>query len=49
MSSGTAYRGTVGEDATKVLHNALGTTYEIGQHVLATFDDAVADFKSKAR
>ena len=33
---------TVGPPADKVLHNALGTVYEIGEHVLSTFDTAVA-------
>ena len=36
---------TVGPPATQVLQNALGTTYEIGGHVLATFDAAVAKHK----
>lgn len=38
---------TVGPPATTVLHNALGTVYEIGGHVLTTFDKAVAEFKEK--
>jgi|TARA_B110000196_G_C20615821_1_gene417283 DNA-directed RNA polymerase I and III subunit RPAC2 len=38
---------TVGPPATTVLHNALGTVYEIGGHVLSTFDKAVAEFKEK--
>ena len=40
---------TVSEPATTVLHNALGTVYEIGQHVLSTFDEAVAAHKQKPR
>ena len=40
---------TVGPPSTQVLHDALGTTYEVGQHVLATFDAAVADFKLERR
>ena len=38
---------TVGPPSTTVLHNALGTVYEIGGHVLSTFDKAVAEFKEK--
>ena len=38
---------TVVPPATTVLHNALGTVYEIGGHVLSTFDKAVAEFKEK--
>ncbi len=37
---------TVGPPATKVLHGALGNVYEIGAHVLSTFDAAVADFRA---
>ncbi len=40
---------TVGPPATQVLHDALGTTYEVGQHVLSTFDAAVVAFRTKQR
>ena len=40
---------TVGPPATTVLHNALGTVYEIGGHVLSTFDEAVAAHKQQPR
>ena len=33
---------TVGPPATQVLQQALGTVYEMGNHVLSTFDEAVA-------
>ena len=38
---------TVGPPATTVLHNALGTVYEIGGHVLSTFDEALAAYQAK--
>ena len=38
---------TVGPPATGVLHNALGTVYAIGEHVLTTFDEAVAAHRAK--
>ncbi|KAL1508820.1 hypothetical protein AB1Y20_004915 [Prymnesium parvum] len=36
---------TVGPSATSVLHGALGTVYDVGAHVLATFDAAVEEFR----
>ena len=38
---------TVGPPATEVLHNALGTVYEVGQHVLTTFEAAVAKHRAE--
>lgn len=40
---------TVGPPATAVLHQALGTVYEIGAHVLATFDSAVEEHHRQHR
>lgn len=36
---------TSGAPATDVLLDALSTTHDIGEHVLQTFDAAVADFR----
>ena len=36
---------TVGPPATQVLHDALSTVYDVGQHVLNTFDAAVEAHK----
>ena len=33
--------------ATQTLHNAFRNVYEIGSHVLSTFDEAINDFKEK--
>ena len=38
---------TVGPPATAVLERSLGTVFEVGEHVLETFDAAVAKHKSK--
>ena len=38
---------TVGPPATQVLHHALGTVYEVGQHMLTTFEAAVAAHKAE--
>lgn len=38
---------TVGPSATTVLHEALGNVYEVGAHVLTTFDAAIDDFRQK--
>ena len=38
---------TVGPPATTVLHGALGTVYDVGAHVLSTFDAAVEEFREK--
>ena len=39
---------TAGPPAAAVLQDALGTVHDIGQHVLATFDEAVAAHKAKS-
>eukprot|EP00966_Prymnesium_polylepis_P106126 2457503-Prymnesium_polylepis.1 len=36
---------TVGPPATTVLHEALGTVYDVGVHVLETFDSAIEEFR----
>ena len=38
---------TVGMPAADVLLDALSTVHQVGEHVLATFDAAVADFRRK--
>ena len=38
---------TVGQPATQVLHDALGTVYEVSQHVLSTFEAAVESHRAK--
>ena len=38
---------TVGPPATEVLIDALSTVHSVGEHVLKTFESAVADFKQK--
>ena len=38
---------TVGPPATSVLHSALGTVYDVGGHVLSTFDAAVEEFRER--
>lgn len=40
---------TVGPDATKVLHGALGNVYNVGEHVLKTFDAAVEAHRASSR
>lgn len=38
---------TSGEPATDVLLDALETVHHVGEHVLSTFDTAVADFRRR--
>lgn len=38
---------TVGPPATEVLREALGNVYEVGQHVLSTFDAALEEHRAK--
>ena len=40
---------TVGPPATTVLHQALGNVYEIGAHVLATFNSAIDAHQKEQR
>ena len=38
---------TTGPPATTVLHGALGNVYDVGSHVLDTFNAAVQEFRDK--
>lgn len=38
---------TTGPPATEVLLGSLATIHQVGQHVLSTFETAVADFKTQ--
>ena len=38
---------TVGPPATQVLHEALGNVYNVGEHVLTTFENAVARHRER--
>ena len=40
---------TVGPPATEVFLDSLSTIYQVGEHVLTTFDAAVADYRQKAQ
>ena len=38
---------TLGSPATKVLHGALGTVYDMSKHILSTFESSVETFRQR--